>query len=281
MTESGNGKRRFVKGIFDSIAPGYDRANRLMSLGRDRRWRSLVAARCALPPGGHALDLCCGTGELTLALAASAPGARVTGLDLSGEMLALARRKVAELDGSPERDDEARLPGHHAKRSINSDAKGRINTDAKGRIDFVEADATRLPFPDDSFDAVTVGWGLRNVPDLAATLREMARVLKPGGVMVSIDMGHPLSPLVSSVYWFVSKRFVPTVGRVVARNEEAYRYLHDSARGFIDQRELASRFAALGLSAVRVRNFLGGAVALVEGRKPALVSHDPSPSSPL
>jgi demethylmenaquinone methyltransferase/2-methoxy-6-polyprenyl-1,4-benzoquinol methylase len=146
-------------------------------------------------------------------------------------------------------------------------ARRKVEATAPDSVVFVEADATRLPFEDASFDAVTVGWGLRNVPDLEATLREMYRVLAPGGKLVSIDMGHPPLPLVSFAYWSFSRLFVPAVGQAVAGNREAYRYLHDSARLFIDQRELARRFAALGLGRVRVRNFLFGAVALVEGAK--------------
>jgi len=240
MEQDGKGeaKRALVRGIFGDIAPGYDAANCLMSLGRDRQWRRIVAARCALGPGDRALDLCCGTGELSLALAASAPGLSVVGLDFSPEMLSLARRK-AEAAGE------------------------------SGRFEFVEGDATRLPFPEASFDAVTVGWGLRNVPDLDATVREMVRVARPGALVASIDMGHPAHPLIARAYWGISRLFVPAVGRLVAGNAEAYRYLHESSRVFIDQGELARRFRDQGLVEVRVRNFLGGAVALVEGRKPS------------
>lgn len=230
-------KARLVQGIFNDIAEGYDKANRLMSLGRDRRWREIVAKRCALPPNGRALDVCCGTGELALALVEAAPEGRVTGLDFSAEMLALAKAKVADAG-------------------------------LASRLSFVEADATKLPFAEAAFDAATVGWGLRNVPDLDATLREMARVVRPGGRVISIDMGHPRFPPVAWAYWRISSLFVPAVGKAVAGNVSAYRYLHESSKAFIDQRELARRFAAAGLEKVRVRNFLGGAVALVEGSKP-------------
>ena len=239
-SERGDDKLGRVLGIFDSIAPGYDRANRLMSLGRDRRWRRLVARRCELRDGDSALDICCGTGELTLALASAARDLRVTGLDYSSEMLAVAKAKAFE----------------------------KAKASGKANIDFIEADATRLPFPDGVFDAAAVGWGLRNVPDLDATLAELYRVVRPGGKIVSIDMGHPGFPPLAAAYWFVSGLFVPAVGRLVAANDGAYRYLHDSAREFIDQRELAARFRALGMGEVRVKNFLAGAVALVEGKKP-------------
>lgn len=236
MDEARNEKASMVRRLFDEIADGYDRANSMMSLGRDRRWRKIVAERCRIPKGGSALDICCGTGELSLALAASDPSIRITGLDFSAEMLAIAREKVAE-------------------RALH------------GRIDLVEADATRLPFADASFDAATVGWGLRNVPDLDATLREMARVTKPGGKVISIDMGHPRFPPIAWAYWTISRFFVPAVGRAVADNAPAYRYLHESAKAFIDQGELARRFASVGLEDLRIKNFLGGAVALVEGTK--------------
>ena len=236
MDEKRNDKASMVRLLFDEIASGYDKANSMMSLGRDHRWREIVAERCALPSGGSALDICCGTGELSLALASSDSSINVTGLDFSAEMLALAREKVA-FAGLGE------------------------------RINLVEADATRLPFADASFDAATVGWGLRNVPDLDATLREMMRVTKPRGKVISIDMGHPRFPPIAWAYWTISRFFVPAVGRAVAGNAPAYRYLHESAKAFIDQRELARRFASAGLQEVRIKNFLGGAVALVEGSK--------------
>ncbi|HUX37705.1 MAG TPA: bifunctional demethylmenaquinone methyltransferase/2-methoxy-6-polyprenyl-1,4-benzoquinol methylase UbiE [Rectinemataceae bacterium] len=237
MAAERDDKASMVRRLFDEIAPGYDTANSVMSLGRDRRWRELVARSCRLEAGSSVLDVCCGTGELSLALAKSGPDIRVTGLDFSAEMLAKARTKTA-------------APG------------------LQGRIDLIEADATRLPFADASFDAATVGWGLRNVPDLDTTLREMARVVKPGGWVVSIDMGHPRFPPVAWAYWGISRFFVPAVGKAVSDKASAYRYLHESAKAFIDQRELARRFAAAGLGRLRIRNFLGGAVAMVEGSKP-------------
>jgi len=236
MKETTEDKASMVRRLFDEIAEGYDAANSIMSLGRDHRWREIVAECCRLPPGGSVLDVCCGTGELALSLAASDPSVAVTGLDFSSEMLAKARAKIAA-------------------------------TGLENRMRLVESDATRLPFANASFDAATVGWGLRNVPDLDATLREMARVVRPGGRVVSIDMGHPRFPPVAWAYWTISRVFVPAVGRAVAGNAPAYRYLNESAKAFIDQRELARRFAALGLERVRIRNFLGGAVALVEGTK--------------
>ncbi|MEI6386332.1 MAG: ubiquinone/menaquinone biosynthesis methyltransferase [Spirochaetota bacterium] len=233
------GKGELVRGIFNDIADGYDGANRLMSLGRDARWRAIVASHCALSPGGSVLDLCCGTGELSFALAGAAPGVRVTGLDFSSEMLARAHEK-------------------NASRGLEK------------QVTFIEADATVLPFPDASFDATTVGWGLRNVPDLGATLREMVRVTRPGGRVISIDMGHPSLPLIAWVYWKFSSLFVPAVGSLVARNAPAYQYLHESSKAFIDQTELAQRFKDCSLTELHIRNFMGGAVALVEGRKPSI-----------
>ena len=211
MLEQGADKGKLVKGIFDDIAPGYDAANRFMSLGRDSRWRAIVAERCRLGPGAQVLDLCCGTGAISISLADSRPDTQVTGLDFSPEMLAKAREKI-----------EARQLG--------------------SRISLVEADATKLPFADASFDDTTVGWGLRNVPDLDATLHEMIRVTRPGGRVLSIDMGHPGFPLVAWAYWKFSSLFVPAVGKIVAGNAPAYRYLHESSQAFIDQRRLADLF---------------------------------------
>ena len=224
--------------MFNTIARRYDLLNRLMSLGMDRRWRRLAVQRSEFRPGGRALDICCGTGMITqeLALTAGATG-QVTGLDFSEQMLAVAREN---------------LQGFRLAKSIT----------------LVQGNAMDLPFPDDSFDCVTVGWGLRNVPDIATVLREMTRVVRPGGKVVSLDMAKPGAPVFKQLYWLYFNKLVPLMGHLWAGSRGAYNYLHDSARVFPHQQELAQMFAATGLVETGYQNLCGGVVALVEGRKP-------------
>jgi demethylmenaquinone methyltransferase/2-methoxy-6-polyprenyl-1,4-benzoquinol methylase len=124
-----------------------------------------------------------------------------------------------------------------------------------------------LSFADNTFDCVTVGWGLRNVPDIEIALGEMVRVVKPGGKVVSLDMGHPVAPVFRQLYWFWFKRVVPSMGKLWGGNRRAYAYLHDSARVFPPQQELAGMFARAGLIESTWHNLAGGVIAVVEGKK--------------
>lgn len=209
-----------VRRMFDAITPVYDAMNRTMTLGLDRRWRRLTAA-AVVRPGDRVLDACCGTGDL--ALAAQEAGGEVTGLDFSPAMLARARRK--------------------------SDA-----------VSWVEGDVLATPFPDASFDVVTVGFGLRNVEDLEAGLRELARVLRPGGRLGCLEITRPrgaLSPFFG--LWF--DRLVPLAGRVLPGGA-AYTYLPASVRRFPGPADLAAAMERAGFRDVRWRLLAGGIVAL-------------------
>jgi demethylmenaquinone methyltransferase / 2-methoxy-6-polyprenyl-1,4-benzoquinol methylase len=206
--------------MFDRIAPVYDAMNRVMTAGLDRRWRRITVEQ-VVRKGDRVLDACCGTGDL--ALAARSRGADVVGLDFSEAMLDRARAKSNE-------------------------------------IEWVRGDVLALPFDDASFDAVTVGFGVRNVDDLKAGLGELRRVLRPGGRVGILEITRPRGALAPFYrLWF--DRVVPALGRVLPGGA-AYTYLPASVRRFPGPEELASLLGAAGFEAVRFRLFAGGIVAL-------------------
>ena len=213
-----------VRTMFDRIAPVYDVMNHVMTVGLDVRWRRL-AAQAVVVPGDAVLDGACGTGDLALA-ALKAGAGRVTGLDFSGRMLERARRKSTQ-------------------------------------IEWVHGDLLALPFSDGSFDAATVGFGVRNVADLDDSLAELRRVLRPGGRLAILEITRPrgiLRPFFS--LWF--DRIVPLLGRLLPGGD-AYTYLPASVRRFPGPEELAELLGSCGFEAVRFRRFAGGIVALHVG----------------
>jgi demethylmenaquinone methyltransferase / 2-methoxy-6-polyprenyl-1,4-benzoquinol methylase len=215
-----------VRGMFDRIAPVYDAMNRVMTAGLDRRWRRL-AVREVVWPGDRVLDSCCGTGDL--AIEAERRGGRVVGLDFSERMLERARRK-------------------------------------SGTIEWVQGDALTLPFADGEFDAVTVGFGVRNLADLEGGLREAARVLRPGGKIAVLEITRPrglLRPFFR--LWF--DVLVPLAGRILPGGK-AYTYLPASVRRFPGPEDLAALFLRAGFENVRFRLLGGGSVALHVAERP-------------
>ena len=238
MDFGGKDKATYVKETFNSIAGQYDLMNRLMSLGMDQRWRRMAVKRVGAKPSMHILDVCCGTGQLSLELGnVVGSEGNVTGLDFSQNMLEVAKYSL-------------------------------IQSSNPGNIRFIQGNAMELPFPDDSFDGVTVGWGLRNLPGLREGIREMIRTVKPGGKVVSLDMGKPSLPVFKQVYWVYFEKIVPLMGKIWAKKASAYQYLHDSAREFPPQDELVRIFTECGLIDVHFDNLAGGAVAIVTGAKP-------------
>jgi demethylmenaquinone methyltransferase / 2-methoxy-6-polyprenyl-1,4-benzoquinol methylase len=216
--------------MFDAIAPVYDAMNRLMTAGLDGRWRRMTA-RAVVRPGDRVLDACCGTGDL--ALAALAEGGRVTGLDFSERMLTRARRKSSA-------------------------------------VQWLRGDLLALPFPDGSFDAATVGFGVRNVEDLGAALRELHRVVRSRGRLAILDLVRPqglLAPFYRA--WFDG--LIPLVGRRLPGGA-AFTYLPASVRRFPGPGELSARIAAAGFGAVRHRLLGGGIVVLIVAESTAAVS---------
>lgn len=232
-------KERFVRDMFNSIARRYDLMNSLMSLGLDHSWRRFAVQRAGLAPGGEGLDICCGTGMIVMeqARVAGASG-RVTGLDFSEQMLVVAQENLKAFE-------------------------------LRDTIRLIRGNAMKLPFEDNSFDCVTVGWGLRNVPDIAGALAEMVRVVRPGGKVVSLDMAQPTAPVFKQLYWLCFDKIIPAMGKLWAGNRNAYEYLHESAQVFPPQWELAEMFSRAGLANAGFHNLAGGVVAVVEGKKPA------------
>jgi demethylmenaquinone methyltransferase / 2-methoxy-6-polyprenyl-1,4-benzoquinol methylase len=230
-----------IEAMFGGIAPRYDLMNRLMTLGLDGCWRRMAAAQALLAPGADVLDVCCGTGDLTFSLADACPSCAVTGLDFTPEMLVRARRKAAARE-------RRGLPVPRA---------------------FVAGDLLALPFEDGRFAAVTVGWGVRNVPDVPGALREMARVTRPGGRVVCLESTAAPDGLGKRFHDVWMGRVVPLLGRLVTGDPSAYAYLPASVAAFPRADELAAIMAGAGLANVRYRRLGFGAVALHVGEAPA------------
>ncbi len=222
-TQAGRLPAEGVRAMFDRIAPVYDAMNHVMTAGLDRRWRAETAA-AVVSPGDRVLDACCGTGDL--ALASLRAGGRVTGLDFSERMLARARKKSSQ-------------------------------------VEWVQGDALALPFGDDSFDAATVGFGVRNLADLEGGLVELKRVLRPGGRVAVLEITQPKGRLAPFYrVWF--DRIVPLLGKVLPGGG-AYTYLPASVRRFPGPEDLAAVMRSAGFGEVRYRLFAGGIVALHTG----------------
>lgn len=225
--------------MFDRIVPRYDLMNRLMTGGRDVAWRRIAvseALRHADPARAVVLDLATGTGDLAFALR-DAGAAQVTGLDFSREMLAEAARKDAQM------------------------AHGRP-------VAWIEGDAMALPFGDASFDAVTVGFGLRNMPSYLGALREVARVLKPGGTFVCLETTPLRQPLLRDAFAWYFSHVVPWLGGMLSGDRDAYAYLPASSAAFPDAEDLGQTMIAAGLTNVRYLRLGGGTVALHVARRP-------------
>jgi demethylmenaquinone methyltransferase/2-methoxy-6-polyprenyl-1,4-benzoquinol methylase len=218
-----------VASMFDDVADRYDLTNDVLSLGQDRRWRRLVREALGLRAGDSVLDLAAGTGTSSEPFADA--GIRVVPCDFSLGMLKVGRR----------RNDELR---------------------------FVAGDATRLPFADGAFDAVTISFGLRNVVDVPAALREMARVTRPGGRLVICEFSHPVWRPFRTVYTEYLMRALPPLARMVSSNPDAYVYLAESIRAWPDQAGLAAKIRGAGWGEVEFRNLSGGIVALHRARRP-------------
>ncbi len=217
------GKKQHVEQMFDSIAPRYDLLNRVLSLGIDQSWRRkmvrTVGRRCATPR--RILDIATGTADVAIQLLRLRPE-KVVGVDISEEMLSLGREKVAR-------------------------------EDATGIISLVTGDAEELDFPDGHFDAITVAFGVRNFENLSAGLREMRRVLRPGGVAVILEFSSPEHTPMKQLYSFYSRHVLPRIGRMVSRDDGAYNYLPQSAAAFPYGKRMGEIVGEAGFAEVEFR----------------------------
>jgi demethylmenaquinone methyltransferase/2-methoxy-6-polyprenyl-1,4-benzoquinol methylase len=226
-----------VRSVFASVAPKYDLMNDLMSFGAHRLWKRFAVSLTGLRAGQRALDVAGGTGDLALGLLRQVgKNGHVVLSDINPSMLALGRDRL-------------------------------LDAGFAGNVECVLADAERLPFADESFDCVTIGFGLRNVTDKAGALRSMHRVLKAGGQLLVLEFSTPQAPGLKSLYDAYSFKILPRLGQVVARDAASYRYLAESIRMHPDQETLLGMLRDAGFASSRYHNLAGGIVAVHRGYK--------------
>jgi demethylmenaquinone methyltransferase / 2-methoxy-6-polyprenyl-1,4-benzoquinol methylase len=229
--DAGDKRAAKVEALFNRIAPRYDLINDLQSFGLHRRWKSAMVKLARPGTGDKALDVCCGTGDIAKALARR--GVEVVGLDFCQRML---------------------------------DCSGQGDTP---NPTYIRGDAQALPFPDHSFDIVTVGYGLRNLASWERGLEEMARVAKPGGRVLVLDFGKPDNRVWRALYFGYLRAFVPVLGLVFCGSAAAYAYILESLKHYPAQRGIERHMLSLGMEDVRVVSFLGGIMTINYGRKPS------------
>jgi demethylmenaquinone methyltransferase/2-methoxy-6-polyprenyl-1,4-benzoquinol methylase len=227
-------KEEKVHHVFEKIYNNYDKMNSVISFQQHIRWRSDTMKRMDVQKGSKALDVCCGTADWTIALA-EAVGLKgeVIGLDFSKNMLKIGEEKVKDLK----------------------------------QVKLVHGNAMELPFPDNSFDYVTVGFGLRNVPDVMTVLKEMHRVVKPGGQVVCLETSQPTLIGYKQLYYFYFRFIMPLFGKLFAKSYKEYSWLQESARNFPGMKELANMFEQAGLKNVTYKAYTGGVAAVHIGFK--------------
>lgn len=231
-------KARFVHQVFESIANHYDRMNSLISFRMHKVWRRFAMKQMNVKPGESALDVCCGTCDWAIALSMASGTGKVVGLDFSQNMLEVAKKRLK-------------------KRGL------------ENRIELVHGNAMNLPFSDNAFDHATIGFALRNVPDLVQVLNEMKRVVKPGGLVVSLELSKPVWPVFRTIYYFYFQRLLPWLGKLFANRYNQYRWLPESLKSFPGYEELAQIMQnEVGLEEIEVYPLMGGIAALHIGRKP-------------
>lgn len=226
-----------VREMFDNIAPAYDVMNRLMTFGIDRNWRKSCVREAAETSPKKVLDIATGTGDLAVALARSIAGSHVTGVDLSPGMIEVGIKKVSE--------------------------KG-----LQERIDLQVADALALPFADNTFDVITIAFGIRNFEHLDRGYREMLRVLRPGGKLVVLELTQPRHALVKPFYKFHTRAIIPFVGRIASGDSRAYTYLPESIAAVPARDEMTALMTDAGFSSARWKDLFPGVATLYTSIKP-------------
>ena len=227
-------KARSVNRLFSAVAPTYDLLNTVLSFGLHKRLRKLSTDECRLKPGGRGLDVAAGTGDFALEQRRRVgPSGAVIGVDFCEPMLRVGLKKT------------------------------------EGKVELLQGDALALPFPDNAFDAATMGFGLRNVADIQKTLDEMTRVVRPGGRVVQLELAKPRMFLFRQVYYLYFQRILPFIGKLIHGRKENYAYLPASLREFASREEIAERMRQSGLEEVTVRDLTLGIVAIYAGTKKA------------
>lgn len=229
-------KEERVHHVFEKIYKNYDKMNSVISFQQHIKWRNDTMKRMNVHQGSKALDVCCGTADWTIALAkAVGSSGEVKGLDFSQNMLKIGEEKVKGLK--------------------------------LDQVQLIHGNAMELPFPDDSFDYVTIGFGLRNVPDYMQVLKEMHRVLKPGGVAACLETSQPTMFGYKQLYYFYFRFIMPLFGKMFAKSYEEYSWLQESARNFPGMKELAKMFGEAGFKDVYYKPYSGGVAAVHIGYK--------------
>ena len=227
-------KEEKVHNVFETISNNYDKMNSVISFKQHIRWRSDTMKRMNVQKDTMALDVCCGTADWTIALAeAVGANGKVVGIDFSESMLKVGEDKVRHLK----------------------------------QVKLVHGNAMDLPFPNDTFDYVTIGFGLRNVPDIDQVLRELHRVVKPGGMVVCLETSQPTLIGYKQLYYFYFRYIMPLFGKLLAKSYQEYAWLNESARNFPGMKELANKFNQAGLQNVKYKPYNGGVAAVHIGYK--------------
>ncbi|MBM7633535.1 demethylmenaquinone methyltransferase [Geomicrobium sediminis] len=233
-----NAKEKHVHEVFESISTQYDKMNGVISLNMHKSWRKDIMGKMSIPVEGKVLDVCCGTADWTIAISEELEGkGQVTGLDFSKNMLEVGKEKV--------------------------------KTHGLENVELVHGNAMELPFEDNSFHVVTIGFGLRNVPDPQVAIQEMYRVLKPGGQVVCLETSHPENPFFRPFYSVYFKQVMPRLGKFFAKSKEEYQWLHDSTTTFPKKDVLSTWFLDEGFIDVNFKSYAGGAAAGHWGFKPS------------
>ncbi len=228
---SEHSKEERVHHVFEKIYDNYDSMNSIISFKRHVAWRKDVMKRMNVKENSNILDVCTGTGDWAIALAQEQnEDGQVTGLDFSENMLKVAQAKQHENELT--------------------------------KLDFIHGNAMDLPFDDNSFDYVTIGFGLRNVPDYETVLKEMYRVVKPGGKVVCLETSQPTLIGFRQLYYFYFRFIMPLFGKLFAKSYDEYAWLHESAKDFPDKNELKKMFLSVGFSNVEVKSYTGGVAAM-------------------
>ena len=244
--DAGAGRAEKVNDLFATIATRYDLINDLQSLGLHRWWKLRLVRLAQVKPAETALDLCCGTGDVSFAL--SAAGAQVTGLDFSAPMLHVAGQRLRAVAAVYDRPKKS--------------AKGMTHGGHRPPPQFLQGDALRIPFPAAHFDIVTISYGLRNLASFEGGLREMWRVTKLGGRLLVLDFGKPDNALWRSLYFTYLRCFVPVFGKLFCGNSATHAYILESLKHYPAQRGVAAKMQELGCTNIRIVNLLGGLMSL-------------------